>query len=142
MAPRTPRELIVSDRYLLWIRRDAEESASSSCEELAERLLRVPTVVQSDGRHFVFAELDESGQVEIELVEGDDPATFSRVVFDVPRAWVPAKGPQVFALVFMTASWLAWEVYDPQIEDTLKKDVVLQGLVAMRRAQLESEGEK
>jgi len=132
----------MSDRYLLWIRKDADESASSSCGELADRLLRVPTVVQRDARHFAFAEPDEAGQVEIELFEGDDPDTFCRVIFDVPRAWVPAKGPQVFALVFMTASWLAWEVFDPQIDDTLQKDVVLQGLVAMRRAQLDSEGEK
>jgi len=48
----------------------------------------------------------------------------------------------VFALVFMAAEWLGWEVYDPQIEDTLKKDVVLAGMIAMRRAQLDREGER
>jgi hypothetical protein len=49
------------------------------------------------------------------------------------------RGPQVFALVFMTSEWCHGEVWDPQIEDTLQKDVVLQGMVAVRQAQREQE---
>ena len=56
-----------------------------------------------------------------------------------PRPWVNDRGPQVFALVFMTAEWCDGEVYDPQIDDTLRKDVVLQGMVAVREAQREQE---
>jgi hypothetical protein len=57
----------------------------------------------------------------------------------IPRPWVMERGPQVFALVFMTAEWCDGEVYDPQIEDTLQKETVLQGLVAVRQAQREQE---
>ena len=56
-----------------------------------------------------------------------------------PRLWVNDRGPQVFALVFMIAEWCDGEVYDPQIDDTLRKDVVLQGMVAVRQAQREQD---
>jgi len=136
----------MTDRYQLLIRKDSPESESSSCEDLSSRLVRVPTIERVDLRHYVFGgdfgEADEAGRVHLSLPECDVEDEFSRIEVDIPRSWVPEKGPQIFALVFMAASWLSWEVYDPQIDDTLKKDVVLQGLVAMRRAQLEGEGEK
>ena len=50
------------------------------------------------------------------------------------------RGPRVFALVFMLQGWTRWEVFDPQLGDTLQREAVLQGLVAMRQAQMEKEG--
>jgi hypothetical protein len=80
---------------------------------------------------YEFGDRDEHGVTEIE--RRDD----GEVEIRVPRPWVMARGPQIFALVFMTAEWCSGEVYDPQIDDTLRKDVVLQGLVAARQAQRE-----
>jgi hypothetical protein len=85
-----------------------------------------------DGR-YEFGERDTDGIMQIQVV----PAS---VRVSIPRSWIPARGPQVFALVFMMAEWLCWEVHDPQIGELLKKDVVLQGLVAMRQAQLAAAG--
>jgi hypothetical protein len=66
-------------------------------------------------------------------------ASPERIDIRIPRSWVMERGPQVFALVFMTAEWCNGEVWDPQIEDTLQKDVILQGMVAVRQAQREQE---
>jgi hypothetical protein len=99
---------------------------------LESRLGRIPgVVVEADGQ-FRFGEADEHGVMEI-------VASPERIDIRIPRPWVMGRGPQVFALVFMTAEWCRGEVWDPQIEDTLQKDVVLQGMVAVRQAQRERE---
>jgi len=90
-------------------------------------------VAEQGNGHYEFGERDAGGIMQIEVAA-------ERVVVLIPRTWVPARGPQVFALVFMMAEWLSWEVHDPQIGGVLKKDVVLQGMVAMRQAQLAAAG--
>ncbi|RKZ11536.1 hypothetical protein DRQ53_00605 [bacterium] len=97
--------------------------------ELERRLACIPGV-QADGPgSFSFGEPDANGSMRLEFGETID--------IRIPRPWVMERGPQVFALVFMLAEWSAGEVYDPQIDDTLEKDHVLQGMVAMRQAQRE-----
>ena len=132
-----------SGEYELRLRARGSVGESRSIEELHAKLIRVPTVDEIDGRHFQFGEADDAGIMTLELrtEHDDDSGRFEEVEILVPRSWLPARGPQVFALVFMAAEWLGWEVYDPQIDDLLQKDVVLQGMVAMRRAQLDREGE-
>jgi hypothetical protein len=128
--------------YQLLLRPSGGAQQDRPVEELQSKLLRIPTLEQIDARHYEFGEADAAGIMTLALQAGakDASDTFERIEIAVPRAWLPARGPQVFAIVFMAAEWLGWEVYDPQIEDTLKKDVVLQGMVAMRRAQLDREG--
>ncbi|HKI83622.1 MAG TPA: hypothetical protein VKA63_04730 [Candidatus Krumholzibacteria bacterium] len=62
------------------------------------------------------------------------------IEISIPRFWIKARGPQVFAIVFMMQGWTGFEVYDPQIDSTLERETVLQGMVAMRQAQLENQG--
>ncbi|HEX9641600.1 MAG TPA: hypothetical protein VGB13_09835 [Candidatus Krumholzibacteria bacterium] len=133
-----------SDDYRLFLRPPTASGDTRPVEELRAKLTRVPTLEEIDGRHFEFGEADQAGIMKLALETAADEAAgqFDRVEITVPRAWLPGRGPQVFALVFMAAEWLGWEVYDPQIEDTLKKDVVLAGMIAMRRAQLDREGER
>lgn len=116
--------------YRLTLRPSASADAAESPHAASDRLLRIPGVAQVDSNCFRFGQADEHGVMQLDF-------TGEAIEVGVPRSWVQDKGPQVFALVFMLAEWLHWEVYDPQVEDVLKKDVVLQGLVAMRQAQRE-----
>jgi len=143
----------VSALYRLTLRSDPTYAAARPRAELASRLARVPSLQDRGRGLFEFGTPDEHGVMEVELalvrdgakvpfedLRAEDAATYNAVEVRVPRPWVTSKGPQVFALVFMMAEWNGWTVYDEQIESTLQKDTVLQGLVAMRRAQLDREG--
>lgn len=134
----------LSSDYRLLLRPHAASIGDRPVEELRSKLTRVPTLEEIDSRHFEFGEADQAGIMRLTLQTAGSEAAqqFDQVDIRVPRAWLPGRGPQVFALVFMAAEWLGWEVFDPQIDDTLKKEVVLQGMVAMRRAQLDREGER
>jgi hypothetical protein len=68
------------------------------------------------------------------------PDLMRSIEISIPRFWIKARGPQVFAIVFMMQGWTGFEVYDPQIESTLERETVLQGMVAIRQAQLENQG--
>lgn len=120
--------------YRLTLRPSSSAEATDSPHSVSDRLLRIPGVTRIDSGCFRFGEADEHGIMQLDF-EGE------AIEVVVPRPWVQDKGPQVFALVFMLAEWLHWDVYDPQIEDVLKKDVVLQGLVAMRQAQREKDSD-
>lgn len=121
------------DIYELSIRASGSGSFDPDPEMLGTRLGRIPGVTRQAGGRFTFGEADAHGQMQI---DAGDP-----IRVRIPRAWVMERGPQVFALVFMTAEWCGGEVYDPQIDDTLKKEVVLQGMVAVRQARREQEQE-
>jgi hypothetical protein len=118
--------------YQLVIRACAGKKFDSNAQMLESRLGRIPGVTVEAGGRFRFGEADQHGVMEI-------VASSEGVDFRIPRPWVMERGPQVFALVFMTAEWCHGEIWDPQIEDTLQKDVVLQGMVAVRQAQREKE---
>lgn len=122
-----------STHYELLIRATADEDFRPDPGMLDTRLGRIPGVSPHGERSWQFGEADEHGIMEIEALE-TGPV---RIRF--PRPWVNERGPQVFALVFMAAEWCGGEVYDPQIDDTLRKEVVLQGMVAVREAQREQE---
>jgi hypothetical protein len=119
--------------YELLIRGRGEGGFKADPEMLQTRLGRIPGVTESGPRSWAFGEPDEHGAMEIEALET------GQIRIRFPRLWVNDRGPQVFALVFMTAEWCDGEVYDPQIDDTLRKDVVLQGMVAVRQAQREQD---
>ncbi len=123
---------MTASSYALCLRPSARSDAAGSSHESRARLLRIPGVVEVSEGRYEFGEADEHG------VMGLDYHDLS-IEVSVPRPWVQERGPQVFALVFMLAEWLRWEVYDPQIEDVLVKEAVLQGMVAMRQAQREAE---
>jgi len=123
------------DRYHILIRPLDDGDGDASVADLAARLLRIPTVERDGERSFRFGDADDDGQMLFEL-EGGAADRFERVAFSIPRGWVPRRGPQVFALVFMVRDWIGFEAYDPQIDDVLNKEAVLQGLVAMRQAEL------
>jgi len=118
--------------YHLVIRARDGQDFDPDAAMLESRLGRIPGVSVLGSGQFRFGEADEHGAME--FVAGPDG-----VDIRIPRTWVMERGPQVFALVFMTAEWCHGEVWDPQIEDTLQKDVVLQGMVAVRQAQREQE---
>jgi hypothetical protein len=122
-----------SATYDLVIRARPDEPFDPDPGALAGRLERIPGVTIEGPQHFAFGERDEHGRMEIVAEEG------GRIAISIPRPWVMDRGPQVFALVFMAAEWCGGEVFDPQIDDTLRKEVVLQGLVAVRQAQRERE---
>jgi len=100
---------------------------------------RIPTLSAAEPGRYVFGEADEHGQMDLRFAPEGADGTFDRIEVRIPRPWVHAKGPQVFALVFMTAEWIGFEVHDPQIDSVLQKEAVLQGMVAMRQAQLDQE---
>ncbi len=119
----------------------SQEGSVLPCEDLRQRLRRIPGLENEDANTLTFGDEDEHGLMRIRFRPVADPAdSYDGLDVEVPRPWVHARGPQVFALVFMIAEWIGWSVYDPQIESTLQKEAVLQGLVAMRQAQLEKEG--
>lgn len=130
-ADKTPEEPMNAPLYHLVIRARPDARFEPDPGMLAERLERIPGVSIEGPRRFTFGEADEHGQMEILAPENGE------IGIRIPRPWVMEKGPQVFALVFMAAEWCGGEVFDPQIDDTLRKDVVLQGLVAARQAQRE-----
>jgi hypothetical protein len=133
----------MSTTYTLTVRRDDAFSQSLPRQPLRDRLARIPTLEAQGGDLYHFGEPDEHGVMRIELCARDarlDSDRFDAIEVVIPRSWVHARGPQVFALVFMMAEWNQWTVYDEQIRDTLQKEAVLQGLVAMRQAQLQKEG--
>jgi hypothetical protein len=120
---------------------------------MREHLRRIPGVKDQGDGLYTFGERDEHGIMEIEMLvvrdrervpvedlAAEDAERSNGIEVRIPRPWVMPRGPQVFALVFMMAEWNGWEVYDPQIEDTLQKEAVLSGLVAVRQQQLEREG--
>lgn len=141
-------------RYILLLRSDATHARSTDRATLLAHLLRIPGAAQS-GEHpdrFEFGDRDEHGVMTLELfvlragsrvpaaeVRDDEAPRCDGVEIGIPRPWVLERGPRVFALVFMLAEWAKWEVFDPQIGDTLQKEAVLSGLVAMRQAQREHE---
>ena len=138
----------MSDFYQLLLRGEEACSIPASIDDIALHLGRIPSRRRSSARSFEFGEADEHGVMKLEFqasqdgaqIAPDDEITTHCLDITVPRAWVHERGPQVFAIVFMAAEWLGWTVYDPQIEDSLQKDDVLQGLVAMRQARLVAEG--
>ena len=128
-----PGTIMHTQHYELLIRARPEGGFQPDPDMLDARLGRIPGVSSAGPGRWRFGEADEHGVMEIAALETGEV----RIAF--PRAWVNDRGPQVFALVFMAAEWCDGEVYDPQIEDTLRKDVVLQGMVAVRQAQREQE---
>jgi len=131
----------LSEIYRIVIRKDASESESLPREALRQRLRSVPRVLARDEDRHEFGEADEHGVMSVSL-RGSTPDALSAIEVEIPRAWVMNSGPQVFALVFMLQGWTDWEVYDPQIEGTLQREAVLQGLVAMRQARMQEEGRR
>jgi hypothetical protein len=129
----------MSERYHIILR--SASGAKSSLPPLAVRMRRVPTLEALDERHWCFGEADAHGRLELEFCGGAGDE-FETVDFSIPRPWVPSRGPQVFALVFMLRDWLGMQAYDPQIDSLLDKEVVLKGLVAMRQAQRDHEAAK
>ena len=119
--------------YELTIRAKPDEAFKSDVGMLESRLGRIPGVSLIAPGTFRFGEPDEHGVMEITALEDGS------ISIRIPRPWVMERGPQVFALVFMTAEWCDGEVFDPQIDDTLQKEAVLQGMVTVRQAQREQE---
>lgn len=140
--------------YTLSLRSDAARSASTDRADLLARLLRIPGVQPSDDLvdSYEFGDRDEHGVMSLEFfvcrggvrvpaeeVTDEEGARCHEVEVRIPRPWVLDRGPRVFALVFMLAEWAKWTVFDPQIGDTLEKEAVLSGLVAMRQKQRDLE---
>jgi hypothetical protein len=122
-----------SPHYELLIRARPEGGFNAAPEMIDRRLGSIPGVTETGPRAWNFGEPDEHGVMEIHSLETGE------VSIRIPRPWVVPKGPQVFALVFMISEWCDGEVFDAQIEDTLQRETVLQGMVAMRQAQREQE---
>lgn len=120
--------------YTLELREGPGFDGEITRPRLQDRLLRIPGLEEAAPGLYSFGEPDEHGRMEMELREGPGDSIAGMEV-RIPRPWATSKGPQVWALVFMAAEWAGWEVYDPQIGDTLEKQVVLSGLVAMRQQQ-------
>jgi len=142
----------MADIYTLLLRSDASHPRPAEREGLLRHLTRIPGVVERGPDAFVFGDEDEHGIMELDVfvrrdgarveprdVRDDESARCDEVEVRVPRAWVMENGPRVFALIFMLAEWAKWEVYDAQIDDTLNKEAVLSGLVAMRQAQRDAD---
>lgn len=119
--------------YTLELREGPDFDGEVTRPRLHDRLLRIPGLEEGSPGHYSFGEPDEHGRMEMEL-RGEGERVEGMEV-RIPRPWATSKGPQVWALVFMAAEWAGWEVYDPQIDGTLEKQVVLSGLVAMRQQQ-------
>jgi hypothetical protein len=131
-----PVIIMETPHYELLIRAREGSGFRPDPEMLETRLGRIPGVASSGPGSWSFGEPDEHGSMSIEALET------GHVRIRFPRPWVNDRGPQVFALVFMTAEWCDGEVYDPQIDDVLRKDIVLQGMVAVRQARREQEQEQ
>lgn len=143
--------------YVLLLRSDASHARASESSRLTAHLARIPGVDESTNaaRTYTFGEIDDHGQMTLEfftcrgprrIAPGEETAEerdrCDEVEVRIPRPWVIERGPRVFALVFMLAEWAKWEVFDPQIGDTLQKEAVLSGLVAMRQAKREREARR
>jgi hypothetical protein len=142
-----------SELYLLLLRSDPTYARWAPRDALRDHLRRIPNLMHQGDDLYHFGEQDEHGvmQVEFQIVRDgeqippdswteEDKERCNGVEVRIPRAWVMDRGPQVFALVFMIAEWYGWQVFDPQIGDTLQKEAVLQGLVAMCQRRLQAEG--
>lgn len=142
----------MADIYTLLLRSDASYARPAEREGLLRHLTRIPGVVERAPDRYVFGDEDEHGIMELDVfvrrdgarveprdVSDDESARCDEIEVRVPRPWVMENGPRVFALIFMLAEWAKWEVHDTQIDDTLQKDAVLSGLVAMRQAQRNAE---
>ena len=144
------------DTYTLLLRSDADHTRPADRAGLIGHLTRIPGAEADPGvaDRFTFGEADAAGSMTLDFlvvrdgqrvsapeVTDEEAARCDEVEIRMPRPWVMERGPQVFALVFMLAEWAKWEVFDPQIEDTLQKEAVLSGLVAMRQAQREHEAQ-
>ena len=105
---------------------------------IGERLSSIPGVRSLGAGRFHFGEEDEDGVMSIRLASAGE--VLETIEVSIPRVWVKERGPRVFALVFMLQGWTQWEVFDPQIDDILEREAVLQGLVTVRQAQMEKEG--
>jgi hypothetical protein len=121
----------MSEFYRLTLRSDPEHPVDLDRAGLRMRLSAVPTVTDLGEGRYHFGEADENGVMELTQLESAAGMSVS-----IPRPWVMDKGPQVFALVFMIQGWTGWQVFDEQIGETLQREAVLQGLVAMRQARL------
>jgi len=148
--------------YRILLRPREGQSPELECASVQDRLPSVPGISSRSKRLFHFGEEDEHGVMTIRLsLEGSADATsegsssesaspkneietsagaMRSIDVTIPRPWVKQRGPQVFAIVFMMQGWTGWEVYDPQIESTLERETVLQGMVAMRQIELEKQG--
>lgn len=151
--------------YRILLRPREAQSQKLECAPVREKLQAVPGISARDERLHHFGDEDEHGVMTICLSAGDAaqetsreapapstegssvarddesaPDTMRGIEVSIPRYWIKARGPQVFAIVFMMQGWTGWEVYDPQIESTLERETVLQGMVAIRQAQLENQG--
>ncbi len=130
----------MSENYRILLRPREGQSPQLEGASVQDKLLSVPGISSQAERFFHFGEEDEHGVMTIRL-SPETPADFMHSIeVSIPRAWVRARGPQVFAIVFMMQGWTGWEVYDPQIESTLERETVLQGMVAMRQIELEKQG--
>ena len=142
----------MSETYTLLLRSDERHSRPADREGLIGHLLRIPGAVETAPDRFEFGDADEHGVMELDAfvhrdgqrlrpedVRDDEAGRCDEMEVRIPRPWVMERGPRVFALVFMLAEWAKWEVFDPQIGDSLQKEAVLSGLVAMRQAQREHE---
>ncbi len=114
------------------------EATEVSRLELEERLVAIPGVRRLEDGSYEFAEEGDRGAMGIRFLPAE--GQLESIETEIPRPWVMERGPRVFALVFMLQGWTRWEVFDPQLGDTLQREAVLQGLVAMRQAQMEKEG--
>lgn len=151
----------MNPNYRILLRPRETQSPQLECAPVREKLKAVPGVSARDEGLHHFGEEDEHGVMTIRLsaesaAEGTSPAgesasarehessadTLRSIEISIPRFWIKARGPQVFAIVFMMQGWTGFEVYDPQIESTLERETVLQGMVAIRQAQLENQGQR
>jgi len=154
----------MNPNYRILLRPREAQNQELECAAVREKLRAVPGISAQDGRLHHFGEEDEHGVMTISLSAGSAdegtsradrspaegsssvrgvesaPDTLRSIEMSIPRYWIKARGPQVFAIVFMIQGWTGWEVYDPQIKSTLERETVLQGMVAMRQAQLENQG--
>jgi hypothetical protein len=150
--------------YRILLRPREAQSPQLECAPVREKLRAVPGISARDERLHHFGEEDEHGVMTICLSAGhagqgaaasdrssaetgspgpeDESAAdlMRSIEISIPRFWIKARGPRVFAIVFMMQGWTGFEVYDPQIESTLERETVLQGMVAIRQAQLENQG--
>lgn len=131
----------MSDSYTILLRAGGDAAPGCSREEILRRLRSVPKLQEKGEGRLEFGEADEHGVMTLALL-GPDPQLLESIEIRIPRPWVMENGPQVFALVFMIQGWTDWEVYDPQIDSTLHREAVLQGLVAMRQARMQERGQR
>ena len=130
----------MNSNYRILLRPREGQSSELACASVRERLPSVPGISSPSERLFHFGEEDEHGVMTVRLLPEEPTDSMRSIEVSIPRPWVKLRGPRVFAIVFMMQGWTDWEVYDPQIESTLERETVLQGMVAMRQIELEKQG--